>query len=53
VMEDFRDGWWQVWNAVREGSPIPLYRGLNCGESLTGRGGVAEREWLRASPPGL
>jgi hypothetical protein len=53
VMEDFRDGWWHVWNAVREASPIPLYRGLNCGETLAGRAGVAEREWLRASAPGL
>ena len=53
VMTDFRDGWWHVWNTVRQPPPIPLYRGMNCGESLAGRGGVAERDWLRGSPPGL
>jgi glycosyltransferase involved in cell wall biosynthesis len=52
VMEDFRDGWWHVWNAVRQPAPVSLYRGLNCGESLAGRGGVAEREWFPASTPG-
>ena len=50
IVEDFQDGWRHMWNTVRQPPPIQLYRGLNCGDSLVGRGGLAEREWLKASP---
>ena len=53
VMNDFRDGWWHVWNAARQPAPAPFYRGLNCGESLAARGGVAELDWFGASAPRL
>jgi glycosyltransferase involved in cell wall biosynthesis len=53
VMEDFQNGWWHVWNAVQQPAPVPLYRGLNCGESLAAREVVAEREWFPASTSGL
>jgi glycosyltransferase involved in cell wall biosynthesis len=53
VMQDFRDGWWHMWNTIRQPPPIPLYRGLNCGGNAAGDGGVAERECLSASPHGL
>jgi glycosyltransferase involved in cell wall biosynthesis len=52
VMEDFRHGWRHVWNAVRQPAPVPLYRGLNCGESPARCWDVVEDEWFRPSTPG-
>jgi glycosyltransferase involved in cell wall biosynthesis len=53
VREDFRNGWWHAWNAVRRPAAVPLYRGLNCGESSAGRQDDVEDEWLRRSTPGV
>ena len=53
IMADFRDGWRHVWNAVQQLAPVPIYRGLNCGEGSVGRRDIAEDEWFRRSTPGI
>jgi glycosyltransferase involved in cell wall biosynthesis len=36
IKEDFRNGWSQVWNALRQTAAVPLYRGMDCSTTSAG-----------------
>jgi glycosyltransferase involved in cell wall biosynthesis len=49
VADDFRSGSSRLLSTLLEATPVPVYRGLDCGQPARGRHGndVMEREWCR------